>query len=311
MNGCIYCCVDYFLGIRTSIVFSKITTTSPFVYSYIYAIDTAAENGANWIGDKYVENRKQDVWESGGLKTNSASTYIDHKVLHALLGCAVGAAKAGDCQSGAAGAVIGEIVGEAIVASSIKDGEFSQTDEWLAKTVGTTAAIFGTSALGGDFNVASDTAENAIDNNALWLLDYLFSAEELGNAELYPEEKEEEENQDEITEAILTAGAIAKCVTKAKGCLNILKKKPKDKPKTQGLERELKEHRQRLEDYKKNPDKVDNQGYLRNAGNNQELRQEIINDRIRRLEGQIKNFEKQIRDIKSKKKIQTPKSKVK
>ena len=66
-----------------------------------------------------------------------------------------------------------------------------------------------------------------------------------------------------------------------------------------------------MEDYKKNPDKVDNQGYLRNAGNNQELRQEIINDRIRRLEGQIKNFEKQIRDIKSRKKIQTPKSKVK
>ena len=229
----------------------------------------------------------------------------------AALGCAVGAAKAGDCQSGAAGAVIGEVIAEAASKSLIKDGEFSDTDEWLTRTAGTTAAIFGTSALGGDFNVASDTAQNAIDNNALWLLDYLFSAEELGNAELYPEEKEEEENQDEITEAILTAGAIAKCVTKAKGCLNILKKKPKDKSKTKGLERELKEHRQRLEDYKKNPDKVDNQGYLRNAGNNQELRQEIINDRIRRLEGQIKNFEKQIRDIKSRKKIQTPKSKVK
>ena len=240
-----------------------------------------------------------------------STAYWQHKGAHALLGCAVGAAKAGDCASGAAGAVIGEIIAETAGKSLIKDGEFSDTDEWLTRTAGTTAAIFGTSALGGDFNVASDTAENAIDNNALWLLDYLFSAEELGNAELYPEEKEEEENQDEITEAILTAGAIAKCVTKAKGCLNILKKKPKDKPKTKGLERELKEHRQRLEDYKKNPDKVDNQGYLRNAGNNQELRQEIINDRIRRLEGQIKNFEKQIRDIKSRKKIQTPKSKVK
>ena len=147
-------------------------------------------------------------------------------VFYKILGCAVGAAKAGDCQSGAAGAVIGEVIAEAAGKSLIKDGEFSDTDEWLTRTAGTTAAIFGTSALGGDFNVASDTAQNAIDNNALWLLDYLFSAEELGNAELYPEEKEEEENQDEITEAILTAGAIAKCVTKAKGCLNILKKKP-------------------------------------------------------------------------------------
>ena len=96
-----------------------------------------------------------------------STVYWQHKGAHTLLGCAVGAAKAGDCQSGAAGAVIGEIVGEAIVASSIKDGEFSQTDEWLAKTVGTTAAIFGTSALGEDFNVASDTAQNAIDNNLI------------------------------------------------------------------------------------------------------------------------------------------------
>ena len=29
---------------------------------------------------------------------------------------------------------------------------------WLTRTAGTTAAIFGTSAIGGDFNVASDTA---------------------------------------------------------------------------------------------------------------------------------------------------------
>ena len=64
-----------------------------------------------------------------------------------------------------------------------------------------------------------------------------------------------------------------------------------------------------MEDYKKNPDKVDNQGYLRNAGNNQELRQEIINDRIRRLEGQIKNFEKQIRDIKSRKRYKHQRAK--
>ena len=152
------------------------------------AIDTAAEKGAKFIGKQYDRNRKKDVWESRGQSTNSINSYLTHKVSHALLGCAVGAAKAGDCQSGAAGAVIGEIVGEAIVASSIKDGEFSQTDEWLAKTVGTTAAIFGTSALGGDFNVGADTAQNAIDNNAVTpetiadVLSLGYSAYELYNA---------------------------------------------------------------------------------------------------------------------------------
>ncbi len=154
-----------------------------------------------------------------------------------MLGCLAGAAKAGECASGAAGAVIGEIVGEAVGNPLIQDGEFSETDERLVKIAGTTAAIFGTSALGGDFNVASDTAQNAIENNALWILDYLFSAEELSNAELYPEEKEGEENQDEInnniTEAILTTGATAKCLTKAKGCLNIFKKQKMDDNKTQ------------------------------------------------------------------------------
>ncbi len=132
------------------------------------AIDTAAKEGANFIGDQYIENRKQDAWESRGQSTNSVSTYLTHKTSHALLGCAVGAAKAGECASGAAGAVIGEIVGEAVGNPLIQDGEFSETDERLVKIAGTTAAIFGTSALGGDFNVASDTAQNAIENNLIF-----------------------------------------------------------------------------------------------------------------------------------------------
>ena len=120
---------------------------------------------------------KKDVWESGGQSTNSVNSYLTHKVSHALLGCAVGAAKSGDCASGAFGAVIGEVIAEAAGKSLIKDGEFSDTDEWLTRTAGTTAAIFGTSALGGDFNVASDTAQNAIDNN---LLDTVWDAVSLG-----------------------------------------------------------------------------------------------------------------------------------
>ena len=82
------------------------------------AIDTAAEKGAKFIGENLA---------GGSLKAGVGSTaYWQHKGAHALLGCAVGAAKAGDCASGAAGAVIGEIIAETAGKSLIKDGEFSR-----------------------------------------------------------------------------------------------------------------------------------------------------------------------------------------
>ena len=53
------------------------------------AIDTAAEKGAKFIGENFA---------GGSLKEGVGSTaYWQHKGAHALLGCAVGAAKAGDC----------------------------------------------------------------------------------------------------------------------------------------------------------------------------------------------------------------------
>jgi len=42
------------------------------------------------------------------------------------------------------------------------------------------------------------------------------------------------------------------------------------------------------------PDGNDNQGFLENAGNNQQLRDKIIQGRIKSLKHQIKNFEEQI-----------------
>ena len=64
-----------------------------------------------------------------GFKTNSASTYICyHKVLHALLGCAVGAAKSGDCASCAFGGVVGEIIGEEIANNT------NISDKWVSAT---------------------------------------------------------------------------------------------------------------------------------------------------------------------------------
>ena len=108
------------------------------------AIDTAAEKGANWIGKQYNENRKQDVWESRGQSTNSINSYLTHKASHALLGCAVGVAKAGDCQSGAFGGVIGEIVAEELANTSLANNLLSPDAKKQAnakKTISTISQI--------------------------------------------------------------------------------------------------------------------------------------------------------------------------
>ncbi|MFY0564694.1 hypothetical protein ACN28E_12635 [Archangium lansingense] len=62
------------------------------------------------------------------------------------------------------------------------------------------------------------------------------------------------------------------------------------------LKARLAEHRQKLADYKANPDAFDNQGILRNAPA-PEVRQRIINGRIKHLEDEIRAFEKAIRDL--------------
>ena len=124
------------------------------------AIDTAAEKGANWIGDQYVENRNQDFINSKGLATNSAGTYLTHKASHALLGCAVGAAKAGDCASGAFGGVVGEIVAEELANNT------NISDKWVSATT-QISTLFAASAAGLDFKTAQQTAKNAAENNAL------------------------------------------------------------------------------------------------------------------------------------------------
>ena len=94
------------------------------------------------------------------------------------------------------------MIAEAAGKSLIKDGEFSDTDEWLTRTAGTTAAIFGTSALGGDFNVASDTAQNAIDNN---LLDTVWDAVSLG---MSADELRKAIQSEDTSQIILSATAL-------------------------------------------------------------------------------------------------------
>jgi hypothetical protein len=69
-------------------------------------------------------------------------------------------------------------------------------------------------------------------------------------------------------------------------------------PKTRGLEKQLKEHIKKLENYRRNPDKYDNKDFLKNAKDNPELRKKIIDSRIRSLEHQIKTFRETIKKLK-------------
>ncbi len=67
--------------------------------------------------------------------------------------------------------------------------------------------------------------------------------------------------------------------------------------KIRSLQRQRDEHIAKLAAYKKNPEAFDNLGYLRNAPSD-EVRAQIINARIRHLEHEIANFEKQIAEAK-------------
>ena len=102
-----------------------------------------------------------------------STAYWQHKGAHTLLGCAVGAAKAGDCQSGAAGAVIGEIVAEELANTSLANNLLSPDAKKQAnakKTISTISQItslFSASEAGLDFKTAQQTAKNAAENNAL------------------------------------------------------------------------------------------------------------------------------------------------
>jgi hypothetical protein len=62
------------------------------------------------------------------------------------------------------------------------------------------------------------------------------------------------------------------------------------------LQRNVEEHEAKLEQYKANPDAYDNQGLLKNAPT-PEIRQRIIDGRVRHLQNEINTFRKQVNDI--------------
>ncbi|MBP2168267.1 filamentous hemagglutinin [Erwinia toletana] len=71
-----------------------------------------------------------------------------------------------------------------------------------------------------------------------------------------------------------------------------------DQRSVKSLEEQIRVHEEKLEAYKNDPDAFDNKGYLQNAPS-EEVRQNIINGRIRHLEQEIKTFQKNIGEIKN------------
>ena len=118
-------------------------------------IDTGAAQSANLIGDLYVE------------KDLNAFT---HKLAHAIAGCAAGAARAGDCSSGALGAVVGEISAELYGGDRTNDsidqpGFKTDTVNFARMMAGIAVAITGGDAEA--INLAAAAGGNAAENNFL------------------------------------------------------------------------------------------------------------------------------------------------
>ncbi|KIE05772.1 hypothetical protein NF27_CY00080 [Candidatus Jidaibacter acanthamoeba] len=67
----------------------------------------------------------------------------------------------------------------------------------------------------------------------------------------------------------------------------------------------MKEHREKLEKYKADPEAYDNDGRLARNKDNPEICANIIKGRIKGLEDEIKNFKKDMKEVKDKAKGKT------
>lgn len=124
-------------------------------------IDTGAAQSANWIGDQKEKNNLN---------------YVTHKLAHAIAGCAAGAAKAGDCSSGALGAVVGEISAELYSSDSTAGMTPEQIDKMKTDTINFARimASVAEAVTGGNaasINIAASAGANAAENNRMMHFD--------------------------------------------------------------------------------------------------------------------------------------------
>jgi len=111
--------------------------------------------------------------------------YLTHKLAHALAGCAAGAATGGQCKDGAIGAAVAEVVAQLMPP---KNG-IAYSDSEKANVLAVSKLVAGAASAyaGGNAQTAINTAETAVQNNALapllvglaWLADKAWTAYEV------------------------------------------------------------------------------------------------------------------------------------
>ena len=127
------------------------------------ALQTQLKNAAITTISGAVANKIGDLYSADELN------YLTHKIAHAALGCVAGAAANDDCESGALGAVAGEVAAEAWfkgnLEAAIKSGQLDELKRNGVNAAELASAIAATLAQK-DANLAVMTARTAAENNA-------------------------------------------------------------------------------------------------------------------------------------------------
>jgi filamentous hemagglutinin len=124
------------------------------------------------MGGDFAENLKANLTDALGAKAagligdnKAAWGDIGHKAAHAALGCALAAARQGDCSAGAIGAVAAEVAAELSGLGEIKNEEQRTRSVLLLGQLSALSAAALTNQE--DLAGAMDTANNAVLNNFL------------------------------------------------------------------------------------------------------------------------------------------------
>ena len=108
--------------------------------------------------------------QAASVIKEQVADYLAHKLAHALAGCVAGAAAGGQCQDGAIGSAMGEVV--AGMFENQRPGMFASATEkqtFNAKVLGYSKLVAGaiSAYAGGNAQTAITTAETAVTNNFL------------------------------------------------------------------------------------------------------------------------------------------------
>ena len=126
-------------------------------------VNVAGAEVANIIG-------QQAALAGADPTNNAAAVKAAQLASHAVLGCGMASATGGNCQSGAMGAVVGELAAQAVDEGLLDGAGAAGTSTDAQRTtllVGQIAAVLAADAAGLDPETASTTAGNAIANNYL------------------------------------------------------------------------------------------------------------------------------------------------